>query len=79
MADPQEVEGTAAEIVEPEVEEVDLNKVFADSELDLNAMFPDTEMRKFLMRVKRNRHSNRRFLESVTKERILAEDGERSA
>ena len=75
MADRPEAEETPAEIVEPETEEVDLNKVFADPELDLNAMFPDTEMRKFLMRVKRNRLSNQRFLASVTKEKILAEDG----
>ena len=72
--DEQQAEHVEREENDPEAEAVDLNRVFKEEESDLNSMFPDGEMRKFLRQVKNNRRSNERFLEVISRDKLLKED-----
>jgi hypothetical protein len=72
--DEQQIENVEEEETETEADKVDLNRVFREAERDLNSMFPDGEMRKFLRRVNKNRHSNERFLKGIKSERLWEED-----
>lgn len=72
--DEQQVENVEQEENDSEAEAVDLNRVFKEKERDLNSMFPDGEMRKFLRQVKKNRRGNERFLEGISRDKLLGED-----
>lgn len=72
--DEQQVENVGQEENDSEAEAVDLNRVFKEKERDLNSMFPDGEMRKFLRQVKKNRRGNERFLEGISRDKLLGED-----
>ena len=72
--DEQQVENIEQEEKDSEAEAVDLNRVFKEKERDLNSMFPDGEMRKFLRQVKNNRRGNERFLEGISRDKLLEED-----
>ena len=72
--DEQQVENVEQEENDSEAEAVDLNRVFKEKERDLNSMFPDGEMRKFLRQLNRNRRGNERFLEGISRDKLLGED-----
>ena len=72
--DEQQVENVEQEEKDSEAEAVDLNRVFKENERDLNSMFPDGEMRKFLRQVNKNRRGNERFLEGISRDKLLGED-----
>lgn len=72
--DEQQVENVEQEENDSEAEAVDLNRVFKEKERDLNSMFPDGEMRKFLRQINKNRRGNERFLEGISRDKVLGED-----
>ena len=72
--DEQQVENVEQDENDSEAEAVDLNRVFKEKERDLNSMFPDGEMRKFLRQVKKNRRGNERFLEGISRDKLMGED-----
>lgn len=72
--DEQQVENLEQDENDSEAEAVDLNRVFKEKERDLNSMFPDGEMRKFLRQVKKNRRGNERFLEGISRDKLMGED-----
>lgn len=74
MEEPQ-LKEKEQEVEQGEKDATDLNRVFEQWDLDLNQMFPAQEMRKFLLKVARNRRSNERFLQGARKDKLWEEDG----